>query len=187
MGNKSSSAALQKELIEEYHRSTHYSKSEVKQLYKQFMAEAPGGVLNKADFSCLLLTMGIRDPFVTRMVFNAFDRNSTGSISFGDFVAGMSVITRGTPEEKAEFAFQVLDISRKGNVTREDVRRITKQLFAVVAEMDVPNLELGKDSDALADEVYTQLDPTKKGFLTPEEYKAAALKHPTILYAITLV
>eukprot|EP00667_Euglena_gracilis_P020675 EG_transcript_22431 len=187
MGNKSSSAALQKELIEEYHRSTHYSKSEVKQLYKQFMAEAPGGVLGKAEFASLLFAMGVRDPFMTRMVFNAFDRNSSGFISFGDFVAGMSAITRGTPEEKAEFAFQVLDISRKGNITRDDVRRITKQLFAVVAEMDVPNLELGKDSDAVADEVFAQLDSTKKGFLTLEEYKAAALKHPATLHAITLV
>ena len=36
MGNKSSNAAVQKELIDDFHQGTHYNKIEVRQLYKQF-------------------------------------------------------------------------------------------------------------------------------------------------------
>ena len=90
--------------------------------------EAPTGVLSKAEFAGLSQSMGIHDPLVTEMVFNAFDRNKDGSIDFAEFVQGMSIMTRGTKEEKAEFAFHMLDMERQGCAPVLSVARIAAGL-----------------------------------------------------------
>ena len=95
MGNKSSGRApLEKERIEELHGKTHYQRSEVKQLYKQFSGQAPSGAPTEVEFTALSQSIGIRDPFVTKMAFSAFDRKRRGSIDFADFVHGMSIMTQ---------------------------------------------------------------------------------------------
>lgn len=38
--------------------------------------------------------MGIKDQFITSLVFNAFDRDRDSKISFDEFVYAMSVMTR---------------------------------------------------------------------------------------------
>jgi len=187
MGNKANSGALQKELLGEYLKTTRFNKSELKQLYKQFSAEAPGGQLSKSDFASMSTPMGLQDPFVLDLVFNAFDRSRAGCVGFGDYATGMSVMTRGTPDEKAEFAFRMLDTGGKGNLTRDDLRRVAQQLFAAAGSMGVDGLlpAGGDDPEQLADKLFAQLDSGKKGSLTLEEYRTAALKNPSVYAALT--
>ena len=47
-------------------------------------------------------------------VFNAFDQDHSGSISFEEFVMGLSLLARGSLHEKLQWAFNLYDIN--GNV-----------------------------------------------------------------------
>ena len=73
---------------------------EIRLLYKQFREEAPSGKISRKDFNALTSAMGISDQTITKLVFDAFDSNSDEKIEFEEFIHAMSIMTRGSPEEK---------------------------------------------------------------------------------------
>lgn len=46
--------------------------------------------------------MNVQDQFLQDLIFNVFDENKDGTINFREFVTALSILTRGTPEEKIE-------------------------------------------------------------------------------------
>ena len=73
-------------------------------MYKQFRKEAPSGVITKAELRGVMIQLGVQDAFLQDLLFRIFDTNKDGSISFTEFVHTLSVITRGTPDQKLECA-----------------------------------------------------------------------------------
>jgi len=71
-------------------------------MYKQFRKETPQGVISKTEFKEVMKQMGVVDNFLQDLIFNVFDTNKDGTINFQEFVAALSVMTRGTPDEKLE-------------------------------------------------------------------------------------
>ena len=51
-----------------------------------------------------------QEQFLQDAIFNKFDIDRSGSIDFAEFVKGMSVMTKGSPEEKLEAAFRMYDL-----------------------------------------------------------------------------
>jgi hypothetical protein len=78
MGNQRST--LKKEELEQLVAASHFSREELQQLHKQFMDEAPSGIVSRKDFAGLAGAMGIRDSFMVDLVFSAFDINRDGSM-----------------------------------------------------------------------------------------------------------
>jgi Ca2+-binding EF-hand superfamily protein len=104
MGN-TTSTRLTKEEIDSLHSDTHFDPRELKEIYKQFKKETPSGAINKRDFKELMKGVGVQDPFLQDLIFGTFDRDKDGNINFKEFVTGLSVITRGSPDEKLECLF----------------------------------------------------------------------------------
>lgn len=71
-------------------------------MYKQFRKETPSGVIDKLEFKEVMKQMGVVDNFLQDLIFNVFDDDKDGCIDFQEFVNALSVMTRGTPEEKLE-------------------------------------------------------------------------------------
>ncbi len=46
--------------------------------------------------------LGIKDPLVLEQYYNAFDSNKDGKINFKEFVVGLSVVQRGTIDERLQ-------------------------------------------------------------------------------------
>ena len=76
--------------------------AQLKELHEQFKSEAPSGRITKAEFDEAMNLMGVADPFLQTLVFKVFDKSRTGNITFSDFVDALSVMTKGTPEEKLQ-------------------------------------------------------------------------------------
>lgn len=85
--------------------SSSDDQNEVKLFHKQYFEEVPGGYILQKDFHLLTERMGIKDAFLSQLCFNAFDLNHDSKIDFYEFLLGMSVITRGTFDEKLECLF----------------------------------------------------------------------------------
>lgn len=51
-------------------------------MHKQWKKEAPSGVIIKKDFKDFLREIGLVDDFLQDLIFNAFDTNRDGQISF---------------------------------------------------------------------------------------------------------
>jgi len=81
---------------------TQVDHKELSAMYKQFKKETPQGAINKVEFKEVMKQMGVVDNFLQDLIFNVFDTDKDGSINFREFVFALSVMTRGTPDEKLE-------------------------------------------------------------------------------------
>ena len=52
-------------------------------------------------------------------------RDRTGGITFGDFMEFLSVITKGTTEDKLQWAFTFYDVNHDGVISREELIRVS--------------------------------------------------------------
>jgi len=50
----------------------------------------------------------------------------SGFINFKEFVCGLSVTTRGTPDEKLMWTFNVYDVNHDGTITRDEMSEIMR-------------------------------------------------------------
>lgn len=71
-------------------------------MYKQFKKEAPSGVITKPELKAVMAQLGVQDAFLQDLLFRIFDTNKDGAISFAEFASTLSIITRGTPDQKLE-------------------------------------------------------------------------------------
>jgi Ca2+-binding EF-hand superfamily protein len=71
-------------------------------MYKEFKKQTPQGYINKVEFKEVMKQMGVMDFFLQELIFNVFDTNKDGSISFQEFVTALSILTRGDVNEKLE-------------------------------------------------------------------------------------
>eukprot|EP01094_Clydonella_sp_ATCC50884_P018295 TRINITY_DN3369_c0_g1_i11.p1 TRINITY_DN3369_c0_g1~~TRINITY_DN3369_c0_g1_i11.p1 ORF type:complete len:534 (-),score=116.01 TRINITY_DN3369_c0_g1_i11:1202-2803(-) len=55
-------------------------------------------------------------------MFNIFDKDNSGEIDFHEFLCGMCVLCKGTPEEKLEMAFRVFDLDDSGYLDLDELR-----------------------------------------------------------------
>eukprot|EP01126_Amoeba_proteus_P021481 TRINITY_DN2182_c0_g1_i4.p1 TRINITY_DN2182_c0_g1~~TRINITY_DN2182_c0_g1_i4.p1 ORF type:complete len:112 (+),score=29.82 TRINITY_DN2182_c0_g1_i4:213-548(+) len=100
IGSGQRSSTLGKAEVDELESQTHYDQNDLKELHRQWKKEVPNGVITRKDFKDFLRDMGMTDELVQDLIFNTFDGNKDGNISFREFVSSLSVMTRGTPEEK---------------------------------------------------------------------------------------
>ena len=84
------------------------SQEQLKELLAQFKRESPSGKISQEEFNEAMNLMGVVDPFLQGLVFKVFDKSKTGTITFSDFVNGLSVMTKGTSEEKLKCMFGIL-------------------------------------------------------------------------------
>lgn len=184
MGNQRSQ--LKREELEQLAAASHYSQRELQQLYKQFQDEAPSGIISRRDFNKLAEAMAITDPFLTDLVFNSFDLNKDGAIEFSEFILAMSCMTRGTPDEKLEFAFSLYDLDNDGYITREEMLSIVRCLGKMLGDLVTAQGDSYDSPEALVDRLFSSMDINRDGKLSLEEYKLGALRDPCIVQGLGL-
>uniref|UniRef100_UPI00358EAF39 Kv channel-interacting protein 4-like n=1 Tax=Myxine glutinosa TaxID=7769 RepID=UPI00358EAF39 len=101
---------------------TKFSKKELQILYRGFKNECPSGVVNEETFKEIYSQFFPQGD--TRMyahfLFNAFDADQDGNVSFEDFVTGLSILLRGNMNEKLQWAFNLYDINKDGYISKEN-------------------------------------------------------------------
>ncbi|KAH3757104.1 calcium-binding protein [Pelomyxa schiedti] len=179
-------AALNKAELEELLAHTHFGPSEIKSMYKQFQRETPHGVIGKAAFREVMKQMGVVDEFLQDLIFRVFDENRDGMINFREFACALSVMTRGNPDEKLEFAFQMYDLDGNGFISQDEMTKILQSFYKLVGPLVTFSGRKYDSPAQLVQEFFDQMDANHDGQISLEEYKEGALKNPDIIQGLKL-
>ena len=112
--------------VEEISKETKFTESEVKFLYRSFKQECPNGIIDEDRFKEIyenIFPLGDASKYA-HLVFHSMDREDTGGITFGDFMEFLSVISKGSADEKILWSFHFYDADRDGAISREEMMKV---------------------------------------------------------------
>ncbi|CAM4493378.1 unnamed protein product [Leuciscus chuanchicus] len=140
---ESTTVRYQPENLEQLQSQTHFSRQELQLLYRGFKNECPSGVVNEDTFKniyAVFFPLGDSSKYA-QFLFNAFDKDKNGSLSFEELVCDLSVLLRGTTEEKLNWAFNLYDINKDGLITKEEMLDILKSIYDLMGKSIHPRLK----------------------------------------------
>lgn len=111
------------------------------------------------------------------MLFKAFDKDGSGKIDFKELASGLSLVAKGSAEEKLRILFSAYDKDGSGQLDRDEV-------VAVLEQMRVVSKSLGRDpekADDFAKAIIAKLDADGSGQISLDEWVGVGLKTPSLL------
>ena len=114
-------------------------------------------------------------------LFDIFDMDKNGFVDFEELESGISVLCKGTRDEKIQAAFALYDTNGDGRISLEEMTTYMSSVFKVLyksspetaAAMGVSAEELG---EITAKQCFEEADINKDGSLTYEEFKEWYMK-----------
>eukprot|EP01104_Vermistella_antarctica_P009865 TRINITY_DN258_c0_g1_i1.p1 TRINITY_DN258_c0_g1~~TRINITY_DN258_c0_g1_i1.p1 ORF type:complete len:225 (+),score=87.83 TRINITY_DN258_c0_g1_i1:57-731(+) len=190
--------AIDPAAVKSFAEATNFDKVEVKALYDVFTQLAPEGSVDKAQFKAglgKLEAAGLRNlddsPFGDRL-FTLLDLNSDGRVDLAEFVTGLSLLCKGSVEEKLELSFKAYDIDGDGNISKDELAAMFKSawiagfkaLCATHGNEELSMKDLNEFSEEMAglfaENAFDTLDTNGDGALSFDEFKEFALAEPKI-------
>ncbi|KAM4756106.1 calsenilin-like isoform 2-T2 [Cyanocitta cristata] len=163
----------QPEGLEQLLARTNFTKTELQSLYRGFKNECPSGLVDEETFTLIysrFFPQGDASSYA-HFLFDAFDADRNGALCFQDFAMGLSVLLRGTEQQKLKWTFDLYDVNKDGYVTKEDMLEIMKSIYAMMGRCTEP--ALGASAPAQHVELFFQkMDRNRDGVVTFEEFLA---------------
>ncbi|KAI9220459.1 hypothetical protein BC828DRAFT_398151 [Blastocladiella britannica] len=135
-GNRPSGDTLATDASRTLQSLTHFDALELDALYEQYKALAtndkgiPRGVYEQS-----LGPLGLEKNLITDRVWYFFDADKNGFISFAEMAKGLSVLCKGTLDEKIDAAFKGYDLNGDGRITRDELHAMFKAYFHLSMEL----------------------------------------------------
>ncbi|KAF6103857.1 potassium voltage-gated channel interacting protein 3 [Phyllostomus discolor] len=177
----------QPEGLEQLQAQTKFTKKELQSLYRGFKNECPSGLVDEDTFKLIYAQFFPQGDATTyaHFLFNAFDADGNGAICFEDFVVGLSVLLRGTVQEKLKWAFNLYDINKDGYITKEEMLAIVKSIYDMMGRHTYPLVR----EDAPLEHVerfFQKMDRNQDGVVTIDEFLETCQKDENIMRSMQL-
>lgn len=181
------SAKLSSNDVKDLKTITYFDKNELQQWYRDFMRECPEGVLRKGEFRAIyqqFFPAGDSTNFAG-FVFDVFDSNKRGSISFREFIVALSVTSRGTMDEKLDWAFSLYDLDGDGYISKAEMMTIVDAIYLMVGTvLDLPQDE--NTPEKRVAKIFKQMDLNRDGKLSKDEFREGSKCDPWIVQALSM-
>ncbi|XP_019643489.1 PREDICTED: calcium-binding protein NCS-1-like isoform X4 [Branchiostoma belcheri] len=182
--------------MKELQECTYFDKKELQQWHRDFMKDCPSGALRKEEFTAIyqqFFPHGDASKFAN-FVFNVFDINKDGYITFKEFICALSITSRGTLDEKLDWAFNLYDLDNDGYITKQEMLNIVEAIYAMVEKSSSLSgegtmLELPPDEDTpekRVNKIFAQMDKNKDGKLSRSEFISGSKKDAWIVQALAI-
>ena len=110
-------------------------------------------------------------------VFRAFDDDGNGVIDFREFLSSLSITSRGTLEEKLDWAFSIYDIDGDGGISKEEMTKI----ILSIQKMYGDSLKEKEPPLRRTERIFHQFDTNNDGVLSLSEFKDGARSDPYLV------
>ncbi|TRY77271.1 hypothetical protein TCAL_06949, partial [Tigriopus californicus] len=162
--------------------ATGFSISEMKRIYRGFKTECPSGLITEEAFHSIysrFFPQGAALSSYSHYVFSTLDRNDSGVITFQDFVVGLSILIRGTLEEKLRWTFSLYDQDRDGVISREEMEDVVGSVFDLMGRTGDPISEEAIITERV-DQIFQKMDLNGDGVVSIEEFLESCQNDETI-------
>lgn len=169
-----------------------------------FLKDCPSGKLSEEGFQNIyhkFFPNGDSAEFASK-VFHVFDKDASGEIDFKEFIYALSITSRGTVEDKLDWAFQLYDLDKDGKISYNEMLEIVQAIYKMVSlTADVKNNPLNKrpqvgsmvqlpdDEDTpekRVKKIFAMMDKDENGFLDKAEFKDGSQRDEAIVSALAL-
>ncbi|XP_006033818.2 Kv channel-interacting protein 2 [Alligator sinensis] len=162
-------------------------RKELQVLYRGFKNECPSGLVTEESFKQIysqFFPQGDSSTYAA-FLFNAFDTDHDGSISFEDFVAGLSIILRGSVDDRLSWAFNLYDLNKDGCITKEEMLDIMKSIYDMMGKCTYPAMREEAPHEHV-ESFFQKMDRNKDGVVTIEEFIESCQKDENIMRSMQL-
>jgi len=163
-------------------KGSNFSTKELKELKKAFkkVDKDKSGELDETEFRNLLKEakiLNVTNETEYSQLFKTFDADNSGTISFSEVATSLSVLSKGTAEDKLKYLFSVYDVDKSGTLEKEELEMI-------IDRMKATSIALGRPVDKSAnfiDGIMSKLDTAKDGHITKKNWIDIGSRTPSLL------
>ncbi|CAF0969437.1 unnamed protein product [Didymodactylos carnosus] len=166
-------------------KCTKFSRSEIRLLYRGFKQECPSGSVSEERLREIYLQFFPQGSPIkyAHYLFTIMDRNHKGTFTFDDYILTLSVLCRGTIEDKLKWIFRFYDISGDGQLSRESFADVIRSLYDLIGPTVQPRVQENEIQKHI-DEILEHVDPLQVNQVTVEDFIEYCKDRPPLIESI---
>jgi len=175
--------------------ATGFSTPEMKRMYRGFKSECPQGLVTEEIFNNIFnkfFPLGATDrSSYSHYVFSAMDQQENGVITFEDFAIGLSILVKGTQEDKIRWTFNLYDLNGDGVITKDEMEDIIASVYELMgkplSEKDGNDKDIRQDDDIVSQRVnniFEKMDLNGDGCVSFDEFLFCCLEDQQVSKSI---
>lgn len=171
--------------IDELSRVTKFSRKELQIMYRGFKQECPSGIVDEDTFRHIyaqFFPQGDSGQYAHN-VFRMFDVQHNGCIRFVDFVMSLSVIARGSLDDKLRWTFDLYDTDGDGVISRSEMTTVVASIYALMGRHTTPAIS-NSTVHQHVDRIFQIMDKNQDGVISVDEFMEACTADATIMEGI---
>uniref|UniRef100_A0A915JAN4 EF-hand domain-containing protein n=1 Tax=Romanomermis culicivorax TaxID=13658 RepID=A0A915JAN4_ROMCU len=182
------------ETLQQLCKLTKFSKKELQIMYRGFKEGCTSGLLTLEQFKDIYarffpqggdVDVLMNSSHYATFIFNTFDTDSNGQISFDEFVLGLSVLSRGSEDEKLRWVFNLYDLDHDGYLSRHDIETVLSSIYDMMGPHTNPPVEEHTIRQH-ADDIFGRMDKNCDGLITFREFLISCKKDVDIIQSLHL-